>query len=480
MKEKSKEEKEEVEVNDDDDESCSDSSSSSASSENENDDGTTDTSSSTSTTADNNEDDEGNTTTSSSSFEDDIIDDSLLFLMSGQQRQETTSSSHCPRRQEKLHEEEVEGRSRHPHQHDDQLSQHQLSNFVEEGVNHEEVLVRNWTQRVPIGMNLCPWAIQSQSKQRIRYVTTTTTTDCSNGIDVEQTLVEEAQRLLLLSHQHHLYEPYHTTLLICPHVLEWKGNNYEQFDTWVKKQQENLNTNPNYPHLHNQITLVSFHPQYSKWYDLPKDIKVGSQVYCSKGIPGVQKEIATTTTTFSADDKEDQQLLLPSSSPSKQDNNLHHYYYKKATIIETNSSRMFGKRKVKVRYDPNDDVGGSENHEDGTDNAAGHVEYSKKRFERYVPVDWLVVPGDDGNSVGGNTTTTASSTATTSKNRRGPLLIDNMMHRTPFPTIHLINNLDLVHLSLRDVSRVKRHNIQRMMKLEKQIIRKREGENEMD
>ena len=332
-------------------------------------------------------------------------------------------------------------------------------------VNHEEEQeVRNWIQRVPIGMNLCPWAIQSQSKHRIRYVNT----DRSNGRidDIEQLLVQEAKRLV--QQQPPRKEPYHTTLIICPHVIEWQGNNnngYELFDTWVKEQQMQLNTNPNYHQLHNRITLVTFHPQFKKWYDLPKGITVGSQVYCSsKGIPGVhKKEIFVTRDDNKKVGKNEKTSLL---------------YYYKATIIETNS-KMFGKRKVKIRYD-HDDSDNEESDDDDDDDdecnnntttTTNNNRNNKKRFEQYVPVDWLVFPtfdDDDNKEEDHHKDTAATSTSTSTTTQQQPLLlIDNMMHRTPYPTIHLINNVDLVHLSLRDVSRVKRHNIQRMMNLER-------------
>lgn len=39
------------------------------------------------------------------------------------------------------------------------------------------------------------------------------------------------------------------------------------------------------------------------------------------------------------------------------------------------------------------------------------------------------------------------------------------MHRSPYPLIHIIVNQDLASLCMRDVSRVKRLNAQRMAKL---------------
>ena len=54
----------------------------------------------------------------------------------------------------------------------------------------------------------------------------------------------------------------------------------------MKQQERTLNTIDG---LENKLTLVSFHPQFLKWRDLPKGIGVGSEVFCSKGIPGISR-----------------------------------------------------------------------------------------------------------------------------------------------------------------------------------------------
>lgn len=88
-----------------------------------------------------------------------------------------------------------------------------------------------------------------------------------------------------------------------------------------------------------------------------------------------------------------------------------------ATVIDTSNS-VFGMQKIQVRF-----------HE--------------SMEEQFVPIDWF-----------------AQSVSSV-----GPPLPDNAMHRAPHPTIHLIRNDDLGTLCMRDVSRVKRKNAQRMMKL---------------
>lgn len=94
-----------------------------------------------------------------------------------------------------------------------------------------------------------------------------------------------------------------------------------------------------------------------------------------------------------------------------------------ATIVET-CNKAFGMRRVKVRF---------------------HDTCNDRRQEQYVPTDWILIPDDCS--------------------QRGPALPDNAMHQAPHPTIHIINNADLASLSIRDISRVKRKNAHRMMKL---------------
>lgn len=105
-----------------------------------------------------------------------------------------------------------------------------------------------------------------------------------------------------------------------------------------------------------------------------------------------------------------------------------------ATIIET-KNRAFGLRKVKVRFH-NVELFGS-----GVDN---------RNQEQFVPTDWILASNE-------NCAPPPLSTRTQ--------LPDNSMHQSPYPTIHIIVNQDLASLCIRDVSRVKRLNAQRMTKL---------------
>jgi hypothetical protein len=98
-----------------------------------------------------------------------------------------------------------------------------------------------------------------------------------------------------------------------------------------------------------------------------------------------------------------------------------------ATIIET-ENKAFGLQKVKIRF---------------------HEVLEGRRQEQFVPIAWI----DHASN--------------------GPPLPDNIMHQTPYPTIHLIANRDLASLCIRDISRVKRRNAHQMMKLGWPGVKKR-------
>jgi hypothetical protein len=274
--------------------------------------------------------------------------------------------------------------------------------------------VRLWTERVPIGLGLCPWAMKSSRLERLKYTTCHDTTPC----DVALRILAEAKELLYGCCQTAAATasgsltdtdvvppspppPLTSTLVVCPHVPAW-NDDFQVFDDFVKKfpQQNSI--------LFQHLTLVSFHPQFLRWRGLAAGIKVGSVVQSHKGIAG---------------------------GFSKKSSNVF-----PATVLETNNP-VFGQRRIKVRFHYHDD-----------DDL-----HDKK--EQYVPVDWLVDTDSSGSSL------------------LGPPLPDNAMHRAPYPTIHLIRNEDLV-IPCRDVSRVKRKNAQRMMKMGwKGVLQKAAGLN---
>ena len=218
--------------------------------------------------------------------------------------------------------------------------------------------VRLWTNKVPIGLGFCPWAMKSQRQGLLKI----STCDATCDEDVVKALLDEAKQL---------EGPLATTLLVCPHVQDWKSS-FEAFDEFLKPLRKLAELQ--------HVTLVAFHPHFLRWRALPEGVGVGTKVHAHKAIGGFQKS---------------QEVF-------------------EAIILET-TCRAFGRRKIRVEF------------QDGT--------------RQYIPTDYcrFATPGDP--------------------------LPDNAMHRAPYPTIHLIQNQDLASTSLRDVSRVKRKNAQRMVRL---------------
>jgi Protein of unknown function (DUF1415) len=266
---------------------------------------------------------------------------------------------------------------------------------------------RTWTQQVPIGRGLCPWAARSQAQGRLHSVVCHAT----QSKHVAQMLEEEALKLLVACEEetrrsspgtttHHNIEEetsdwWKTTLLICPHMSSW-NESFELFDEFIKTQQQlwkereeayDWNTSSSAGAtalLSSHITLVAFHPHFVRWRGLPVGTKEGDVLLCRR--PSV---------------------LNPSP----------------ATLKEA-CTKPFGRRKVKVHFHDHDAT-----------------------RECYVdPKDCEFLGPDD-----------------TAQER--PVLADNAMHRSPYPTIHLIRNQDLARLSLPDISRVKRKNMQRMARI---------------
>ena len=197
---------------------------------------------------------------------------------------------------------------------------------------------RRGTQRVPIGLGLCPWAGRSLRLDRLRIVACEEMLPSDVGLFVRG----EARRLTEAS-----TPEWSTTLVVCPHVPEWQDE-FDNFDGYVrtfKAEQKDIlaskddksddKFDPNETSRLEQLTLVAFHPKFIRWRALPSNIGVGSVVHSHRGMCGFEKSL---------------NLYL-------------------ATIIETASS-CFGKRKVKVRFE-----------DDGK--------------EQYVPIDWLTSDEDD-------------------------------------------------------------------------------------
>ena len=196
--------------------------------------------------------------------------------------------------------------------------------------------------------------------------------------------------------------PLSTTLVICPHVAAW-NQNFTVFDSWVK----DFGTS-------NKLLLLKEEQE-----DLLQKVTMVSFHPNFLRWRGLPKGFTIGSTV---------QSYKPIGGVQKSSQMF------PATIVETANS-AFGLRKIRVRF-----------HDD--------------QKERYVPTDWFtnaVAPSQSGlDNEGFNALP---------EGNIGPPLPDNAMHRAPYPTIHLIRNEDLGTLGLRDVSRVKRKNAQRMMKL---------------
>jgi len=236
--------------------------------------------------------------------------------------------------------------------------------------------VQDWTSSIPIGLRLCPWAGQSQNQGHLRYVTC----QGEKPSDVARLIATEAEGLLNGID----VAPLSTVLIVCPYVRAWED--FQVFDEWVGTgitTTEELNGK----NIQDDLTFVTFHPDFLRWRGLPEGVELGSIVQSHWAVAG-RKSVETST----------------------------------ATIIET-GNKVFGMHKVRIRFH----------------NSLGE----HCRQEQYVPVDWF--DHSDGSS-------------------RAPLP-DNAMHRAPYPVVHLIRNFDLASLDLRTVSRVKRRNAQRAMKL---------------
>ena len=310
-----------------------------------------------------------------------------------------------------------------------------------------------------------------------------------------------------------------TTLIVCPNVIEWK-HDFDSFDQYVKnfwmmKQPQNDNNDSkhekqeeiilNNDDLNECVTLVGFHPQFCRWKSLPSCIGVGSTVRCHYGIHGFTKsvepssiyvaQILETCTPMFGHRKVKVRFLSSATSSAWNNNNNddnHHH-----TTDRTNEEYKQGdddnadnklKQEVSCRQQKkcyekynkeNDTKDEDENNKDTIIDGTERQQTSIMRMERYIPVDWIVFDDDENRINDGdekdrdNDSNNKSTTTAINKNnvnsfnnvthqcrhRRQPLL-DNCMHQSPYPMIHIIHNDDLVKLRVRDVSRIKRKNIE--------------------
>jgi len=274
--------------------------------------------------------------------------------------------------------------------------------------------VQDWTEKVPIGLNLCPWAKLSHKEGRIKYVT------CHKNVQTPQQassiIWTEIEKLLgefnnnnnsnaCPHHQQTLsLPPWSTSLVICPHVQAWRTD-FKAFESFVKnfgsdsstESYETTTVEKSAAHQRSSaIALVPFHPLFLRWRGLPETISQGSTIRCHRGLVGFSKS--------------------PDAHP--------------ATVVDLRP-QGFGRRRIKVRF-----------HDSKNDSKTNNG-----KAVQCIPVDWVVVDDEIENS---------------EKGHQRPPLPDNAMHRSPYPVVHILRNKDLEALSIHDISRLKRRNAKRM------------------
>ena len=267
-------------------------------------------------------------------------------------------------------------------------------------------LVEDWVRAIPIRLGLCPWAIRSQNQSLLNYVTCYETAPEK----VARQLRVEAPKLITCTTMNNNAPPvWSTTLLICPRVPEW-NDDFKAFDSFVNMCTAAATQKQNCNNKHK--TSEEEQEEDMDTMDVMQQITLVSfhpRFLRWRGLP----------------EKLHVGSIVQSYRPIKGGFQKSQEPYD-ATLLET-CTKMFGRRKAKVQF-----------HND------------QKQY--YVPNDWIVSSCFHNSSSNGD-------------DALGPELPDNAMHRTPYPTIHLIRNEDLGRLSVRDVSRVKRINAKKMTKL---------------
>ncbi|KAG7348965.1 DUF1415 domain containing protein [Nitzschia inconspicua] len=305
-------------------------------------------------------------------------------------------------------------------------------------------LTREWTERVPIGMGLCPWAGKSLRSNRLRFVICPETepSQVVPAVLKEADLLIDDEETTDCDNENNDQHAFYTTLLICPNVPQWNAS-LDVFDDFVqtigrnkrpnKEQKECIqydsaedNLKETLSRMQQNISLVTFHPQFLRWRGLPDGIDVGITILAHKSTGGLFQK---------------SHEVFP------------------ATILET-TNRVFGRRRIKVQFHP------QQQQRQATDLVEPAV---RSADTQYVPVEWCVfdVNTNKDTNIPNPDTKSRQQDIPTSSLSLGPPLPDNTMHRSPYPTIHLIRNQDLARLRARDASRVKRKNAQRMAQYNK-------------
>ena len=165
------------------------------------------------------------------------------------------------------------------------LSAMEVNNEMENVDSNAKYVIqtRQWTERIPIGLGLCPWAGKSLRSKRLRIVAC----DAHLIKGARTCVLEEAKRLCECSAS----EEWTTTLVVCPRVSEWQDD-FDPFDRYVQSfngDESSLDNETTDDEVLDQITLVAFHPKFTRWHALPQNIGVESLVHCHRGMCGSKR-----------------------------------------------------------------------------------------------------------------------------------------------------------------------------------------------
>lgn len=140
-----------------------------------------------------------------------------------------------------------------------------FSSYVGTGRGHStNTAVEKWLVDIVLKYRLCPWASQSMRKERIRIVTS----NCTNEASLLDDLISES-KLLCNSRM----PPLSTTLLVCPHIATF--NEFNRFESFVQSANK-----LDQSRLLDTVSLVAFHPEFSRWIALPSGIQEGDHIMC--------------------------------------------------------------------------------------------------------------------------------------------------------------------------------------------------------
>ena len=120
--------------------------------------------------------------------------------------------------------------------------------------------IRRWLDDIIIGYNFCPYARPTDEAQQVRIVTSSS----SSPEGVLEDLSMEAVRLPTVAQKEIDPGQPATTLLVCPHVLEWES--FDEFRAFYDTELSN-----GYIFAEQDLYIVCFHPSYGRGWGLSAD-----------------------------------------------------------------------------------------------------------------------------------------------------------------------------------------------------------------